>query len=249
MTIAFCTYVSDKYYHSFGADKLVASAKYFHPDIPFFVFGDAEINKCTLPIESLHPLMMNKLMAKYESVVYMDADSIITGDITPVFEALESFDVVCVRNNNDYGKAGCDPALSQQNRDINIYVNAGFVATNSKEFIAEWMLNNTLFAELTPFGSQSVLNTIIDKYHWKLIDGIDDDVYYGVSCLNGEKSHWESWMNIEVDGSGSLILGNGDVDKTVKVLHHAGGFKPDKLGLYMFNDEVRRRLTEIIYSR
>lgn len=247
MTAAFCTYVSDKYYYSFGADKLVASARYFHPDIPFFVYGDHEISKFPLPIESLHPFMMNKLKTKYDIVVYIDADSIICGDITPVFTALEKHEVVCVRNNNDYGKAGCDKALSQQNRDINIYLNAGFVATTSKDFIAEWMHNNLLFAELTPFGSQSVLNTIIDKFNWNLIDGIDDDVYYGVSCLHGEKSHWQSWKDIQVDESGSLYLNNGTKHKAVKVLHHAGGFNPDKLGLYMFNDEVRRRLTEIIY--
>lgn len=223
MTAAFCTYVSDKYYHSFGADKLVASARYFHPDIPFFVYGDQEISKFPLPIESLHPFMMNKLKTKYDIVVYIDADSMIVGDITPVFTALEKYEVVCVRNNNDYGKAGCDKALSQQNRDINIYLNAGFVATTSKDFIAEWMHNNLLFAELVPFGSQSVLNTIIDKFHWTLIDSIDSDCYYGVSCLNGEKSHWESWMNIKVDESGGLKLNNGETDKTVKVLHHAGG--------------------------
>ncbi|HMX02919.1 MAG TPA: hypothetical protein PK511_14230 [Chitinophagales bacterium] len=249
MTIAFCTYVSDKYYHSFGADKLLASAKYFHPDIPFFVFGDKEIAKFPLPVESLHPFMMNKLMAKFDIVVHIDADSIICGDITPVFEALETADVVCVRNNNDYGKAGCDKALSQQNRDINIYVNAGFVATKSKEFVVDWMHNNLLFAELTPFGSQSVLNTIIDKYHWKLIDGIDDDCYYGVSCLHGENSHWESWQRIQVDENGNLYLENYERAKTVKVLHHAGGFSPDKLGLYLFNDETRNRLTEICYGK
>ncbi|MBP8976136.1 MAG: hypothetical protein KBG83_05400 [Bacteroidetes bacterium] len=250
--IAFCSYVSDEYFHSFGTDKLIASAKYFYPDIPFFVYGTEEIKKIGLPVESLHPFIINKLIAEYDIVVYLDADSIITGNIDEVFEELESCDVVCVRNNNDFGKAGCEDAISQNNRDINIYVNAGFVATNNKDFVAEWMHENRRFAELAPFGSQSVLNTIIDNYNWVLIDGIDKPVYYGVSCLHGETSHWESWKNITVieeDGFNNYYL-KGElmiIGKRVKVLHHAGGFRPDKLGLYMFNDETRKRLIEIIY--
>lgn len=248
MTVVFCTYVNDRYYHSFGTDKLVASAKYFYPDIPFVVFGDKEINSIGLPVESLHPFMMNRLKSKYDAVVYFDADSIICAPLTELFEALETNEVVCVRNNNDYGKAGKDDAISQQNRDINIYLNAGLVATKSQYFISEWVKENRQFAELVPFGSQSVLNTIIDHYIYHIVDGIDTDVYYGVSCLHGEKSHWESWKKIEVDSAGYLGLTSPiGYDKTVKVLHHAGGFNPDKLGLYMFSDEVRKRLEEIVY--
>lgn len=242
-TIAFCTYVSDEYYHSFGADKLIASAKYFYPEIPFFIYGTEEIKKIGLPVESLHPFMMNKLKSQFDIVVYLDADSIITGTLNELFTALEEYEVVCVRNNNDYGKAGCEGAISQQNRDINIYVNAGLVATTSQDFISDWMHNNRLFAELVPFGSQSVLNTIIDKYHWAIVDPMGAGVYYGVSSLSGVETHWESWKDISLIESKYLMLSGN----CIKVLHHAGGFKPDKLGLYLFNDEVRKRLIEIIY--
>lgn len=242
-SIAFCTYVSDQYYHSFGADKLVRSAKYFYPDIPFYVYGSVEINEICQPVDSLHPFMMSKLAGLFDIVVYFDADSVITGNIDQVFDALEKFEVVCVRNNNDDGKAGMNAPISQQNRDINIYVNAGMVATSSTQFINDWMAMSKLFGELVPFGAQTVLNAIIDQYRWTLIDAIDQPIYYGVSALSGEATHWDSWKEIVVV-EGQLFL-NG---KTVKVLHHAGGFIPDKLGLYMFNDETRKRLIEIIYQ-
>ena len=244
MTTAFCSYVSDEYYHSFGADKLVASAKYFYPEIPFFVFGTKEIEGYGLPVESLHPNMIGKLINDYECVVYFDADSIIVGPLDELFEEISNYDVVCVRNNNDFGKAGKDEALSQQNRNIDIYVNAGLVATKSKRFVRDWIENNRLYAELVPFGSQSVLNTIIDRYKWSLVDHKDKPVYYGVSSLHGEQSHWESWKKIEVVGA-DLFLN----DKKVKVLHHAGGFMPHKLGLYMFSDETRERIIQIIYPQ
>ena len=255
MKIAFCTYCSDKYFYSFGADKLSASSKYFHYDIPLFVYGTKDIEGAGMPIESLHPLVMEWTMAKgdFDAVVYFDADSIIAGSLDELFKLLEIYEVVCVRNNNDYGKAGISDPITQAGKGVNTYVNAGLVATTSKAFISEWLAENRKFAGMLPFGSQSVLNTIVDNYRWGIIDRIDSDTHYGVSVLAGEnslrgvdfgeQSHWDSWKSIGVIDDELVLFG-----KKIKVLHHAGGFQPYKLGLHLFSDSARERLIEIIYG-
>jgi len=43
MNVAFCTHVSDDWFFTIGADKLLKSAKHFHPDIPFYVFNSEQI--------------------------------------------------------------------------------------------------------------------------------------------------------------------------------------------------------------
>ena len=41
----FCTLATGKYLELGGTPNLIKSARYFHPDIPFVVFSDAEVEK------------------------------------------------------------------------------------------------------------------------------------------------------------------------------------------------------------
>lgn len=243
--VAFCTNISDPYYHSMGADKLIKSAKYFHPDIPFCIYTSEDVAAMDLPPEILMPFIMNKLIDEYEMVIRFDADSMLTGPVTEILEATD-YDFVGVRNNNDYGKAGKDKPITQFNVGVNDYLNAGLLATTSKTFLADWMDACLSFGLMLPFGEQTVLNGIKRKYKTLIVDSIESNCHYGVSCLYGkdesdEATHWDSWKDI-YEINGGLYLKN----KVVKVIHHAGGFKEDKLGFYMFNDSARRRLVEII---
>ena len=43
MNVAFCTHVSDDWFYTIGADKLLKSAKHFHPELPFYVFNSEQI--------------------------------------------------------------------------------------------------------------------------------------------------------------------------------------------------------------
>lgn len=246
MTTAFCTYVSDKYYLSMGADKLVNSAKFFHPDIPFFVYKDGEINDTGVEFGLMHPLIMCLLIDRYERVIYFDADSIISGSLDELLSATD-YDVVCVRNNNDYNMAGMDEPITE-GKEPHKYLNAGLVATTSKRFLNEWKEKNLSDGAVLPFMEQSVLNSIIGDFgdfNYLIIDGNGTNVYYGVSAQSGIKSHWDSWKEITIDEFGNLILN----DKKVKVLHHGGGFNPNKLDLNMFNEQTKLRLLTITENR
>lgn len=243
MNIAFCTYVSDRYYHSMGCDKLVRSAKYFHPNIPMIVYGDEDIAKHKVPFGLLHPFIIWQALLKYDAVVYFDADSMITGPLYELLLGLEQdYTVIGVRNNNDFGKAGKDEPITQPGIGIEDYLNAGLIAVNdATKFLLEWQEANMLYGGLLPFKEQSVYNALCRKYKTLMIDPPESGVYYGVSGVYGTETHWDSWMDIKPEG-GDLML-NG---KKVKVLHHAGGGgNVNKLGFYMFNDETRKRLIEI----
>lgn len=255
--IAFCTYVSDEYYHSLGAHKLVKSAAYFHPEIPMFAFGTGEINEISKTYDVdfglLHPFFIDRLLNKYERVVYFDADGMLVGPITEIFEALDKHDIVCVRNNNDQDRAGMNEPITWKGVPVDQYVNGGLIATRNPVFINNWMHCNREYGHALPFKEQDVLNIILKKHRKYaqemqkpelipyIVDHKNAGVYYGVSCLSGEGSHWDSWKQIELVND-ELIL-NG---KTVKVLHHAGGFKAEKLDFNLFSAAVAERLNIII---
>lgn len=236
--ICFCTFVTEEHYHSMGADKLVRSSKYFHPNIPFIVFTEKTIEVKGIPMNAWHPFIVKDLMNKYTTVVYFDADSMITGKLTELLMAPQ--EIVLVRNNNDLDKAGKDEPMGQRTAGTEHYVNAGLVLCRSEKFSNEWAEETEKYGDIAAFGCQSILNVIYHKYEHFIVDGKKESVYYGVSCLSGKNTHWDSWKEIQILEN-ELVL-NG---KKVKVLHQAGGFKPDKLGYYMFNESTRKRLIQI----
>ncbi len=235
MKTTFVTFITEQHYHSMGCNKLVKSLKYFHPDIPIqVVYADDQS-----VLESQHPIVVNKFIKDYDRVVWIDADSIICAPLTELLEAT-NFDVVGVRNNNDFGKAGASDPIIQLGSTIQNYMNAGLISVMSKAFAEDWLELTLLMGGIQPFGAQSVLNAIKYQFKTKIIDPIDAPYYYGVSGLFGINDHWDSWKEITVT-DGKLYAN----DKQIKVLHQAGGFKPDKLGYWMFSKAARERLIEI----
>lgn len=243
MKIAFCTYVSDRFFDSMGARKLIASAKYFHPNIPFIHYGDKEINPLSISYGLLHPFMIDRAMKEgYDAIIYMDSDSMVVGPLNELLLAIEQdYHIIGVRNNNDYDKAGMDEPIVQQGAGVEQYLNAGLLAVKrNTNFLETWMDWNLLHGESCAFKEQTILNILARKYKTLIIDPKDSKVYYGVSGLYGEVTHWDSWMDIKVDGK-DLVLNK----KLVKIIHQAGGTRNDKMGFYMFNNETRKRLIEI----
>jgi hypothetical protein len=245
--ICFVTNCSDSHYHSLGCDKLVKSAKYFYPEIPFFVLGTNEVNKLGGLDSFTMAKVMHQFIDEYQWVVRFDADSMITGPLDELFDAINSnqYDIIGVRNNNDYAKAGANEPITQKGIDTFEYLNAGFVATNSKAFIEGWMDCNAMFGHMCPFVEQSTLNSLSQKFKTLILDRKENPVFYGVAGLYGNgdenQTHWDSWREIIV-AHGEFYLDG----KKVKVIHHAGGSNDYKLGFHLFSDQARRRLIEII---
>lgn len=245
-TISFCTHVSDNWFESIGTLKLLKSAKRFHPNIPFYIFGDTVINKifashsefnwCTI-----HPVISYQLIDMYDMVVHFDADCIIAAPLTEIFENIE-YDLLYVRNNNDYDKAGMDrPICDVAGMDITQYANAGFSAISNKQFLEDWININITEGNQCDFKENTTLNKLIatGKYKCKMLDPKESNVYYGLSALSGTKTHWDSWKDIAIDNG--LKLNN----KTVKILHQAGGSTPEKLKPEMFNQPTLDYLNDV----
>jgi hypothetical protein len=136
MKVAFCTHVSDNWYYTVGADKLVKSANNFHKEIDFYCFGDKELNELfsihpNVNWNTVHPFITYQLIDNYDMVVHFDADSMIVGKLNELLnDSNLDFDIIGVRNNNDYNRAGKDnyitnPGLDPQKTYINFQSRLG----------------------------------------------------------------------------------------------------------------------------
>jgi hypothetical protein len=249
MKIAFCTHVSDDWYFSIGCQKLERSAKYFHPEIPFFTFKSDAINKefakdprvnwCTI-----HPVITSRLVDYFDLVVHFDADSIITGPLDAVIEG--DYEVAGVRCNNDLGKAGADPGITYEDIGVDRYLNTGLVAATNKQFWSEW--SHLTLTQSFPYGEGGSFNKIFysGKYKTKLLDPLDAEVYYGISGLNGNSpaSHYETWKEIKIKDHEMYIW-----DKKVKVIHQAGSGGKYRFQPHLFNKEALAYLETITQTK
>tara|TARA_Y100000310_G_C20700345_1_gene829130 strand:+ start:1441 stop:2262 length:822 start_codon:yes stop_codon:yes gene_type:complete len=253
--IAFCTHVSDDWFFPVGADKLVTSFKHFHPDIPFFVFGTNELNQLNakyggqLTWDNMHPMVTKAVMDMgYELVAHVDADSIVTGEIS---KWLQDADVFTVRNNNDKGWASKDnnPPITVNECGADEYMNAGFVASSSKEFIEEWITRNLTELKTGHFfyQEQDILNIMLqeDKYKTRCLDPKNVDRHFGISCLDGKEGYWDNLKDLDIkyEGKDTHLSYNS---KTINLIHQAGGHSLPKLVLEtLFSPEVAEYLKGI----
>jgi len=247
--IAFCTYVSDDKIVYFGLLKMLSSFKKFHPDIPIYVLTNKhifnEIRK--FPIFNsfyyLNPLMSITLADKYETVVHIDADCIVTDRLEEILQC--DYDVAIVRNNSDFKTAGMGPPETANGLiDVFKYANCGLIASTKKEFWEDWIQENVKCINKYRQHEQDIANILLSqgKYKIKILDSIDNNLYYGVANAYGSHTHWDSWKHIIIGDNNKLYLNN----KLIKVLHHAGGFVNEKLNLDdLFSHEVSRYLKDL----
>jgi hypothetical protein len=226
MSIAFCTHCSDDWFYDGGCSKLINSAKHFHPDIPFFVFGSHELavlNKKydgTLHWCNLNPVVSKEVARFYDKVVHFDADSFILGSLDSILDFTE--DIALVRNNNDHDTAsrfhdkpviynGCSPEQ---------YANAGLIGSNSKSFWDYWIGKNYDLEASLPYREQDVLNHIIQegKFTTTFLDPKHKPLHYGISSLYGKDTFWDSAKEIKFKEDKFYLK-----EKEIKVWHQAGG--------------------------
>jgi hypothetical protein len=232
--IAISTWCTDNYQHFLGLQGLINSIKYFHPEIECVVYDSNKTQYINQKypwatwIKMMPPTMID-LFDDYDMVIHVDADSTIVGSLDEVL--LGDFDVACVRNYTHKGSCGTTPFQSILSSphlvpggfNINNFMNAGFVATTSKEFVLDWMEANRICAHDS--DEQMELNRIIntDKYKVKVLDDIGSGVSYGVSNIWGTTTHWDSWKKLYVKNDKLYIINELEEEIEVKVLHVAGG--------------------------
>ena len=243
--IAMTTWVTDDYAEYIGLEYLKNSFKYFHPDIDFLVVD----TKKTKEIIAEYPWIMRGeaygpwgmapqcmlYIDDYDMVIHLDGDAVVTGPMDEFFNS--KADVVGVRNNNSFNKAGSHNGITIPHIPpfgdgspipMQGFVNAGLIGVNRKEFWYDWQNVNTQIAATGMSDENDTLNYLFhwDKYTSEIVDAMGTNVSYGISnCWgNDPRNHWESWELLYVKDN-RLYLDDpvtGD-PMCVKVLHLAGG--------------------------
>ena len=235
--IVFCSHCSDEKRIFFGADKLIASIKYFHPEIPFIMMGNKEIEEeikkdPTLNFCTLNPTMSIRLAKDYDIVVHFAADSMLVDRLDELING--DYDIASVRNNDDSNNG-----VSERYLNIPVYLNAGLVASTKIDFWEEWIERNKNEAKNFKWQEQDIMNQIFysGKYNTKLLDPVEENLHYGFS------SPFYTWRNLKIKND-HLYLNN----KKVKILHHAAGGDSPRLQFEKLCDKNTCKWLENIYK-
>lgn len=227
------------------ARGLENSFKKFHPDVEFRIFGMEEIKQTNDPMIFYRatPYFGLYLMGQgYDTVIKLDADMVITGDISHVWEG--GFDIATVNNSNprEFKKI----AVGLQGINPKEYQNCGFVVMKNIEFIKFWLaLCMSERFNVFRYKEQDILNNMIYWGSWRvrLLDNEENNKLHGLAGKG-----YELQMELRDD---KLYLppveGYPNVEKQVVCWHEAGGNVPNKMNYYLkFNPPVARWLKQLI---
>ena len=176
------------------------------------------------------PILARELLKEYETVIKMDSDQIICGDISKIWNETEYFDVGVVMNDPSYPIGLWD--ISPQSR----YYNNGLVVLRSKEFIEHWYrLCFTSHFDRYQFREQDLLNILCSDYFNYKVKWLEEKDFYGEQA----KPYWAKAKLEE-----NKIMYDGH---EIKMIHFGGGNIPNK-GNYRikFQPEVVAKIEELI---
>jgi len=213
------------------ANRVKNSFRYFHPDIPVYIFGFKERellppikDEFNIPGCETNPGLLATrftlyLLDSYDVIFHFGADTVITARLDEFL-------------NVDYDIAG-SLALIHEN-----LMNADVQSIASKKFALEWfeMSHNAKFREEHNIGIEETgtFNYIanVGKYRVKIVDK--------ESCYYNETSR-PFWEFIAVR-DGKMFVNN----RQIKVLHWAGGAALEsKLSWKLFSQETREFLNKV----
>lgn len=232
------------------AKMLEKSFQYFHPDIPFFIYGEEDLKKIADPMKFYKstPLFARRLIQEYNLVIKLDADQLILGDLSYLFH--QPYDVGSVLNINRvdpprYGiVAGWGIAPNE-------YLNCGLVAMRSEKFIEHWwnLCNSDYFMRF-PYREQDILNILMHFGGYKTL------------CFDhfNKIDRYSAWHGLVAKGEGvravmkegKVIIPRGedgypDKDVELKAYHWAGGQGELKMDYQKhFSEEVIEFIDEIL---
>ena len=229
MKAVFTTWCTNDYTEMIGLKELTNQLKYFHPNVPHIIINSEKENELkdkypwALP-QHMMPISMIEYFDDYDTVIHIDGDSTVTGELEHIFDT--SYDVMCVRNYTLIGQCGFTPpekCVVPAGFNTNNFMNAGFVVINSKEFVGEW-LNNCSKLNRND-DEQNELNRIFNsgKYKGKILDDFNTGLSYGMTNVWGNETHWDSWKNLFIEDDKLKQINQLGEKINVKILHMAGG--------------------------
>lgn len=187
-----------------------------------------------LDMRRMTPFFAKDLIRNYETVVRLDADMIITGDISHVWEG--NFDAAVVQNGNPreivaqqqmMGK----PVSVWDIKPLEEYVNCGFVVMKSEVFVDHWFsLCTPERANIYQFYEQDLLNVLCyyGNYKIRFLDKEDNRAhglilkgYYSEAILKEKKLIMPAKSGSEQDQW-------PETEKEIVCIHFAGGQQPGK---------------------
>ena len=237
------------------AKTLEKSFQYFHADVPFAIVQGEELTGYTkddpMFFYRATPILGAKYLKEYELVVKMDADSLVLGDLSYIWNT-KDYDVGTVINWNRV-----DPAMYGYVQGWGIappeYMNCGLVAMRNSDFVKQW--KNLCFTpqfDRLQYKEQDLLNIMVYYGNWNVRCFDHGDGIAKMNAWWGLISKGE-WRRAEVE-NGKIFVpkGLGDTpfppnDMELKVIHVAGGNQANKMNYHtFFPEKVAKRIDEIL---
>lgn len=237
------TAVDDKLYYPEGTHIFINSFKKFHPDIDLVVFRQDTVDKLFkekgINWYQAKPYFAELLMDKYDLIVNMDADHVVTGRMTEIFDNVD-YDVAMPWNFNDYENAAFENITEE------MYLQAGMVASANSEFWFRWQEMNEKAMEYLR-KENDIVNLLIynemPSLKLKIVDKEKD--YYGCKSLGREPLFF-----IKDD---KLMCRDPRTQESGQVLayHYARGGQFPKLDFknMALSDEVKDWLYQLSYGQ
>ena len=231
------------------ANMMTKSLRKFHDakDLPLIIIGQEELKRRLIDPYFFYratPIIASELFDKgYETVIKIDADSIVCGDLSESWSN-ETVDASVVLNSNPREWLVAPYTIW----DIQPfqYLNCGYVVMKNKRFVSNW-LNLCLGPHFLPYQmkEQDLLN-IMCQYGDFLVDLMDS---HGSLWGLSSKGYWQDivlrknklWLDPQEDGYPRASC-------EVKIIHWAGGnTDPQKMNYHTrFKEDVSKWLDKLI---
>lgn len=178
------TIIDDNLYYPEGTHIMINSFKRFHPDIDLIIFRQDMIDKVfkkkNINFFQAKPFF-GEIVANmgYKVVLNLDADHVICGRLTEVFDKV-NYDIGAAWNFNDYENA------SFENITEKMYLQAGMVSSTKKAFWLEWQKINKDAMKYKRKENDTLNLLVYNELKLKLKIFDKKKYYYGCKSLGRE---------------------------------------------------------------
>lgn len=232
------------------AKQMINSLRKFHSEeeLPVMIVDEEKISSYNDPsfFYRATPIIASELIEHFDTVIKLDADQIIMGDLNYILSK-KDFTVGVVYNYNR-----TDPKtfglVSVFNIDPREYYNCGFVVMRSDRFVRHWKdLCFTKYFNTLQYREQDILNVMCHYGDYK-VWRMDDKSYDDYNAWHGLVSKGEG-LRMELRESQVILPADENYnkeEKIIKVYHYAGGGHEPKNHRIYFNESMINHIDWLI---